>query len=97
MMRCQWTSADGGQVDTHAISRPLRGEGLEGLLDASHTRSLENRRLRGRQLQPAVQRVGRKRAWLHAQEVVEAESPIRGGFDLTLALDGRRKNASAIL
>jgi len=75
------------QVDTHAISA-ITGEGLEGLLDAV-TRKLETARHETQLSLPFSE--GRKRAWLHAQEVVEAEVQSEEGFDLTLLWTARQE------
>jgi len=75
------------QDDTCAISA-ITGEGLDALLEAV-TRKLEATR-HETQLSLTFAE-GRKRAWLHEQEVVEAEVQTDTGFDLTLHWTARQE------
>jgi GTPase len=75
------------QEDTHAISA-ITGEGLDALLEAV-TRKLESARHETTLTLPFSE--GRKRAWLHAQEVVESEVQTEEGFDLTLLWTARQE------
>ncbi|MGR3504779.1 MAG: GTPase HflX [Paracoccaceae bacterium] len=75
------------QEDTYAISA-ITSEGLDALLEAV-TRKLESARHETRLTLPFSE--GRKRAWLHAQDVVENEVQTEEGFDLTLLWTARQE------
>jgi GTP-binding protein HflX len=75
------------QDDTCAISA-ITGEGLDALLEVV-TRKLEATR-HETQLSLTFAE-GRKRAWLHEQEVVEAEVQTDTGFDLTVNWTARQE------
>jgi GTPase len=75
------------QDDTCAISA-ITGEGLDALLEAVTTKLEATRHETQLSLTFAE---GRKRAWLHEQEVVEAEVQTDTGFDLTLNWTARQE------
>ncbi|MFU8881430.1 MAG: GTPase HflX [Rhodobacterales bacterium] len=75
------------QDDTCAISA-ITGEGLDALLDAVTTKLEATRHETQLCLSFAE---GRKRAWLHEQEVVETEMQTDTGFELTVNWTARQE------